>query len=110
ERRAPGLAEELAHFVGRHPLLQIDGRLSWTAWCARRRSAYVRSRTDGAAPERRVYLPRRRHGAAKGVRLGMIISTAVATLKKRLAYATGARDAWQGSGERLKYLAACARL
>jgi len=40
----------------------------------------------------------------------MIISTAVATLKKRLAYATGARDAWQGSGERLKYLAACARL
>ena len=55
-------------------------------------------------------MPRRRHGAAKGVRLGMIISTAVATLKKRLAYATGARDAWQGSGERLKYLAACARL
>jgi hypothetical protein len=40
----------------------------------------------------------------------MIISTAVATLKKRLAYATGARDAWQSSGERLKYLAACARL
>ena len=40
----------------------------------------------------------------------MIISTAVATLKKRLAYATGARDACQGSGERLKYLAACARL
>ena len=40
----------------------------------------------------------------------MIISTAVATLKKRLAYAAGARDAWQGSGEPLKYLAACARL
>jgi hypothetical protein len=40
----------------------------------------------------------------------MILSTAVATLKKRLAYATGARDAWQGSGERLKYVAACARL
>ena len=40
----------------------------------------------------------------------MIVSTAVATLKKRLAYATGARDAWQGSGERLKYIAACARL
>ena len=40
----------------------------------------------------------------------MILSTAVATLKKRLAYATGARDAWQGSGEPLKYVAACARL
>jgi hypothetical protein len=40
----------------------------------------------------------------------MIISTAIATLKKRLVYATGARDAWQSSGERLKYVAACARL
>jgi hypothetical protein len=40
----------------------------------------------------------------------VILSTAIATLKKRLAYATGARDAWQGSGERLKYVAACARL
>jgi hypothetical protein len=40
----------------------------------------------------------------------MIISSAIATLKKRLSYATGARDAWRGSGERLKYVAACARL
>jgi len=40
----------------------------------------------------------------------MIISTAIATLKKRLAYADGARDAWQRSGERGKYVAACVRL
>lgn len=40
----------------------------------------------------------------------MIISTAIATLKKRLTYADGARNAWQGSGEQPKYDAACARV
>jgi hypothetical protein len=40
----------------------------------------------------------------------MIVATAIAALKKRLDYATGARDAWQRSGERPKYVAACARL
>jgi len=40
----------------------------------------------------------------------MILSTAIATLKRRLSYADGARHAWQGSGERPKYDDACARV
>jgi hypothetical protein len=40
----------------------------------------------------------------------MNIDGAIASLKQRLAYAAGAREAWRGSGERHKYVAACARL
>jgi len=40
----------------------------------------------------------------------MRIDGAIASLKQRLAYATGAREAWRGSGEQHQYAAACARL
>jgi hypothetical protein len=40
----------------------------------------------------------------------MTLNGAIASLKKRLVYAAGAREAWRGSGERHKYVAACARL
>jgi hypothetical protein len=40
----------------------------------------------------------------------MRIDGAIASLKQRLAYAAGAREAWRGSGERQKYDAACTRL
>jgi len=40
----------------------------------------------------------------------MTIQGAVAALQRRLAYVAGAREAWRGSGERQKYVAAGARL
>ena len=40
----------------------------------------------------------------------MTLEGAIASLNRRLAYAAGAREAWRGSGERGKYVAACARL
>ena len=40
----------------------------------------------------------------------MNLAAAVASLKQRLAFAAGAREAWRGSGERHKYDAACASL
>ena len=39
----------------------------------------------------------------------MTVDGAIASLRTRLAYAAGARDAWRGSGEPHKYRAACAR-
>jgi len=39
----------------------------------------------------------------------MKVASAVASLKQRLLYAAGARDAWRSSGEPHKYRAACAR-
>jgi hypothetical protein len=50
----------------------------------------------------------RRRQRRKVVR--MTLNSAVASLKRRLAYATGAREAWRGSGEPRGYVAACARL
>lgn len=40
----------------------------------------------------------------------MTIDGAIATLERRLAYVTRAREAWHGSGERHNYAAAGARL
>ena len=40
----------------------------------------------------------------------MTVDGAIASLRMRLAYAAGAREAWRASGERPKYDAACARL
>lgn len=39
----------------------------------------------------------------------MKIESAIASLKQRLVYAAGAREAWRGSGEGPKYRVACAR-
>jgi hypothetical protein len=38
------------------------------------------------------------------------LTSAIASLEQRLSYASGAREAWRGSGERHQYDSACARL
>ena len=40
----------------------------------------------------------------------MNLDGAIASLEQRVAYATGACEAWRGSGDRQKYAVACARL